>query len=261
MNLGSFIWYELMTPDPDAAGKFYGALLGWKITPPQVPPPEKDYRMILRSDGGNAGGMLRLTPEMQHHGVRPTWLGYIHVRDVDVATRDIVADGGQLLMPRMDLPAGKIAMVADPMGAPFYVMDPLPPPDQPDAKSDVFDVDAAQRVRWNELSSADLVRAKAFYARHFAFQSTESMPMGPMGDYCFLDHHGVRIGAVMPKPPSSPVSAWLFYFGVASVAAAKKAIEAGGGQVIHGPQQVPGGHWTIMAEDPAGASFGVVGAE
>ncbi len=41
MNLGSFIWYELMTPDPDAAGKFYGAVLGWKITPQQSPPSDK----------------------------------------------------------------------------------------------------------------------------------------------------------------------------------------------------------------------------
>jgi uncharacterized protein len=261
MNLGSFIWYELMTPDPDAAGKFYGAVLGWKITPPQAPAGEKDYRMILRSDGGSAGGMLRLSEDMQHHGARPIWLGYLHVRDVDVATRDILADGGKLLMPRTDLPVGKIAMLADPMGTPFYVMDPLPPPGQPDAKSDVFDVEAPQRVRWNELYSEDLARAKAFYAKHFGFQSNESMPMGPMGDYCFLDHHGVRIGAVMQKPPSAPNSIWLFYFGVASVAEAKRAIEAGGGQVMHGPVQVPGGLWTNMAEDPAGAAFGVVGAE
>ncbi|MEJ0100407.1 MAG: hypothetical protein WDO12_12000 [Pseudomonadota bacterium] len=57
---------------------------------------------------------------------KPTWLGYLHVADVDAATRAIVADGGKVLMPRMDLPVGKIAMVADPMGSPFYVMDPIP---------------------------------------------------------------------------------------------------------------------------------------
>jgi predicted enzyme related to lactoylglutathione lyase len=260
MNPGSFIWYELMTHDPDAAGKFYGAVLGWKITPRQAPAGEKDYRMILRSDGGSAGGILRLSEDMLHHGARPIWLGYIHVRDVDVATRDIVADGGKVLMPRMDLPVGRIAMVADPMGTSFYVMDPLPPPGKPDAKSDVFDVKAAQRVRWNELSSADPERAKAFYAKHFGFQVNETMSMGPMGDYCFLDHHGIRIGAVMQKPPSSPISYWLFYFGVESVAAAKRAIEAGGGQVMHGPQEVPDGNWTIIAVDPDGALFGVVGA-
>ncbi len=216
--------------------------------------------MIVRSDGGSAGGILRLSEEMQHHGARPIWLGYLHVRDVDAAISAITADGGKVLMPRMDLPAGRIAMLADPMGTPFYVMDPIPPPGKPDAKSDVFDVAAAQRVRWNELSSADLARARAFYAKHFDFQVNQTMPMGPMGDYCFFDHGGIRIGAVMQKPPSSPLGTWLFYFGVESVAAAKRAIEAGGGQVMHGPQQVPGGNWTIIAEDPAGAAFGIVGA-
>jgi predicted enzyme related to lactoylglutathione lyase len=26
---GDFIWYELMTSDPDGAAAFYGPLLGW----------------------------------------------------------------------------------------------------------------------------------------------------------------------------------------------------------------------------------------
>ena len=28
---GSFIWYELMTPDPAAAKRFYDAVVGWNI--------------------------------------------------------------------------------------------------------------------------------------------------------------------------------------------------------------------------------------
>ncbi len=26
-----FIWYELLTTDPDAATKFYGEVMGWKV--------------------------------------------------------------------------------------------------------------------------------------------------------------------------------------------------------------------------------------
>jgi predicted enzyme related to lactoylglutathione lyase len=99
-------------------------------------------------------------------------------------------------------------------------MTPIPPPDKPDAKSDVFDVAAAQRVRWNELASPDLTGAKAFYARHFGFEFNEVMPMGAMGDYCFIDHDGMRIGAIMQKTAPAPPAAWLFYFGVPSIAAA-----------------------------------------
>ncbi len=179
----------------------------------------------------------------------------------DAATRAIVADGGKVLMPRMDLPVGKIAMVADPMGSPLYVMDPIPPPGKPEAKSDVFDVAKPQHIRWNELASPDLARAKTFYARHFNFEFNEVMPMGPMGDYCFIDHDKVRIGAIMQKPAESPIATWLFYFGVPSIAAAKRAIESGGGRILHGPVSVPGGEWIINALDPEGAPFGVVGAK
>ena len=39
------------------------------------------------------------------------------------AVKAIEAEGGRTLMPRMNLPVGAIAMVTDPMGAPFYVME------------------------------------------------------------------------------------------------------------------------------------------
>jgi predicted enzyme related to lactoylglutathione lyase len=260
MSTGSFIWYELMTPDPDAATRFYGAVVGWKISAPAPMPDGKDYRGIQRNDGGSVGGVLKLTADMQQHGALPVWLGYLHVADVDATVKAIEADGGKTLMPRMDLPVGKIAMVTDPMGTPFYVMAPIPPPGKPDAKSDVFDTKAPQRVRWNELASPDLARAKAFYAKHFNFQFNEVMPMGPMGDYCFIDHDGVRLGAIMQKRSAGPAT-WLFYFRVDSLGAAQRAIETHGGKITQGPQEVPGNEWVISATDPAGASFGVVSAQ
>lgn len=259
---GGFIWYELMTTDPDAAARFYGAVIGWRIGGEARPVPGgPDYRMILRGDGGHAGGVMAIDAEMKRHGAHPFWLAYLQVADVDATVRAIEADGGRALMPAMDLPVGRIAMVTDPMGAPFYVMTPIPPPGQPDAKSDVFDPAQAQRVRWNELTSRDLPRAKAFYAKHFGFEFNEVMPMGPMGDYCFIDHAGLRTGAMMQAPAESPFATWLFFFGVDSVSAAKAAIEAGGGSVMHGPMEVPGGQWIVVATDPQGAPFGVVGAK
>ena len=35
---GSFIWYELMPSDANAAAKFYGAVVGWKIADRSDPP-------------------------------------------------------------------------------------------------------------------------------------------------------------------------------------------------------------------------------
>jgi predicted enzyme related to lactoylglutathione lyase len=259
--IGGFIWYELMTSDATEATKFYGDVVGWKISERADPRSDMDYRMIVRSDGGYNGGVFALTGDMVEHGARPTWLGYLEVADVDGAVKAIVADGGRLLMPRKDLPVGAIAMVADPMGTPFYVMAPIPPPGKPDATSDVFAVATAQHVRWNELATPDPARAKEFYAKHFRFGFKDSMSMGEMGSYDFIDHAGLRIGAIMQKPPHNPNASWLFYFGVQSITAANAAIERGGGKVMNGPHQVPGGDWVVIAVDPQGAAFGVVGPQ
>lgn len=258
---GSFIWYELMTTDANAAARFYGAVVGWKIA--DRPDPRAggpDYRQIARDDGGSAGGVLQITHEMQAHGARPAWVAYLHVRDVDAAVQAIVADGGRALMPKMTLPVGEIAMVADPGGAPFYVMTPVPPPGKPDAVSDVFDAAKPQHVRWNELQSPDVERAKSFYARHFGCQFNESMPMGPQhGDYHFIDHGGRRVGGMMKQQDAALPGGWSFYFGVRSASAAKRAIEAAGGRVQMDLHQVPGGDWVVIATDPQGARFGIVG--
>ena len=120
--LGSFIWYELMTTDPGAAAKFYEPIVGWKVEAHSEPGTAMDYRMLVRSDGGYEGGVFKLTDEMCQGGARPCWLGYLSVADVDAAVTAITADGGKALMPAFDIDVGRIAMVADPQGLPFYVM-------------------------------------------------------------------------------------------------------------------------------------------
>lgn len=257
---GGFIWYEIMATDADAAAAFYGPVLGWTFSgsgDPDVTTVE--YRHISRADGGSAGGLLQLTPDMTSHGARPAWIGYIHVDNVDAAVSAIVEDGGRLVMPKMALPVGEMAMVTDPQGAPFYVMTPVPPPGQPDARSDVFDPEKPGHVRWNELNASELDEAVAFYTTRFGWRQEGEMDMGPMSPYRFLQHDGVTIGAAMRKVPQQPMPAWLFYVGVADIDRALDAIRAHGGRVIQGPDQIPGGEYSITAVDPQGAAFGVVG--
>ncbi|MEO0031960.1 MAG: hypothetical protein RIS94_1718 [Pseudomonadota bacterium] len=253
-----FVWYELMTTDPEGAAAFYGAVIGWRFSDPDPASP-MDYRHISRSDGGATGGMLALTAQMQAQGARPAWLPYLAVDDFDAGLAALQADGAQVLMARMDIPEGSFAMVADPQGAPFYLMKPVPPPASPDAQSHAFSRDKAQHARWNELATSDPAAAKAFYARHFGFEFNHAMPMGALGDYAFIDFEGQGLGAVMPLVDPARPPSWLTYFGVPSATAAKAAIEAAGGTVLHGPQEVPGGEWIVVAVDPQGAAFGVVG--
>lgn len=261
--VGSFIWYELLTTDLAGAADFYQAAVGFAIADAddgEVGMADIDYRMIVRDDGGFAGGAMALTGEMTEAGARPGWLPYLYVEDVDAALAAIIADGGAARMPATDLPGvGRVALLTDTQGVPIYLMTPNAPPGREDMESDVFDPDTPQHVRWNELASPDQAGSMAFYARHFGFGFDDRMSMGPAGDYCFIGHHGRMLGGIMARHDETQPALWLFYFGVPSLMAGKAAVEANGGTVLMGPHEVPGGDWVIVATDPQGAAFGLVG--
>ncbi|WP_404372201.1 VOC family protein [Sphingomonas sp. MMS24-J45] len=267
---GDFIWYELITPDPDGARAFYQAVVGWQIE--AAPSGPIDYRMIA-SDTGPVAGMMPLTPQMQEGGARPGWLGYVLVDDVDAMAGSITDGGGAVHMGPWDIPGvGRMALVADPQGAPFYIMKPTPPADQPDATSLSFSYDMPRpgHCAWNELSSADPAAALHFYGQRFGWVKDGEMDMGPLGKYEFLRHagrapdgsppgHGM-LGAVMPKMPEMPVSAWTFYFRVPDIDVAVAAITANGGSIVQPPTPIPGGDFSMVGVDPQGATFALVGS-
>ena len=259
---GSFIWYELMTPDAAAAKAFYDAVVGWDIDRTNsVPDGNMDYRMVKRSDGGFAGGLLAMTPEMISDGGKPGWYGYVHVPDVDAAVKQIEDAGGQTWMGPQDMEGvGRMALVSDPQGAPLYVMTPTPPAGNPDARSDVFSVDRAQHVRWNELWTSDAEAALALFGRLFGWRQDGAMDMGPMGSYRFLYSGDLRIGAVGDAQPDGDGPRWVYYIGVDTIDRAARAVAEGGGKVLQGPHQIPGGEFTAICADPQGIGFGIVGA-
>ena len=82
--------------------------------------------------------------------------------------------------------------------------------------------------------------------------------MGEMGDYCFVDHAGQRIGATVTAGAGLPTR-WTCDFNVPSIDSAKERIEQVGGTVTMGPHEVPGGMQIIMGTDPQSAAFALVG--
>jgi predicted enzyme related to lactoylglutathione lyase/uncharacterized protein YbaA (DUF1428 family) len=250
---GDFIWYELLTTDADAAQKFYGEILGWTISASGME--GMDYR-IVHVGPNPIGGMMTISRDMADHGARPAWLGYITVANTDETVAGVERRGGKVLMPAMDLPnVGRLAMVADPQGAPFYVMQPVH-----HGKSLAFSDDCprAGHCAWNELVTPDQPASWAFYGDLFGWAKDGEMDMGPMGKYEFI-RHGMVLGATMPAQPDMGPPHWNQYFRVHDVDRAKAQIEAGGGQVIHGPHEIPGGDFAMNCIDPQGAHFGLVG--
>ena len=252
---GTPIWYELISPDPQASRTFYGAVLGWEID--AEAPVGMDYRMIATGDG-NVGGVMRLTEAMAAGGAKPTWLFYIGVEDVDAMVSAIPAAGGAVLMAPWTIEGvGRIAMVADPQGIPFYIMRGAS-----DGASKAFDSGGMGKCCWNELVTSDQAAGNAFYAAVFGWAYPDKMEMpGDAGDYVFIEASDGQIGATVPYQNGEQAPGWHFYFRVPDIDAAADAVRAGGGAVLMGPQDVPGNDCIILATDPHGVGFGVVAAK
>lgn len=246
-----FIWYELMTTDPEVAARFYGAVVGWSVA--DSGQTDKTYQQ-WSIGGQTVGGLLKIGPNASGDGMPPMWAGYLDVADVDASVAGIKAAGGALCMPTMDVPGvGRMAMVADPQGAIFYVMAPIGTTPSPS-----FTPGRPGFGGWNELHTTDWRAAQEFYDRQFGWGKSQEMDMGPAGTYLLFNTGGEPVGGMM-NDPQSPRPMWLYYFNVDDISAAKSRVEAAGGEVLHGPHQVPTGTWIIDARDPQGARFALVG--
>jgi predicted enzyme related to lactoylglutathione lyase len=246
---GKFGWYELMTSDIDAAGKFYSDVVGW--TTHHISSAEAGQYTTFNLGKVGMAGMLPLSGHI-------AWIGYIDVEDVDAHIEEIVKAGGKLWKPATDVPGMlRFAVMSDPQGAAFVVFTPnpaMPSPERPAPPT-------PGTIGWHELYTTDLEAGFAFYNKLFGWTKLSDMDMGPMGVYRIFDqgdHKEMGDGGMMTKAPEVPVSSWSFYFQVDSIHAAVERVKSGGGQVLNGPMQVPGGGWIIQGRDPQGAMFSLV---
>lgn len=249
---GTPIWYELLTNDAAASKAFYEEVVGWKVHAPQ-PGDEKGYRM-LDTGQGFVGGMMELNDQMRSNGAKPTWLFYIGVDDVDATTKKAEAAGAKVLMAPFDIPnVGRIAMLTDPQGIPFYVMRGAS-----EETSTAYDRHGMGKCNWNELATPDQAAANAFYAKVFGWKYPDKMAMPGAGDYVFVAVGDTTIGATMTQSPGAP-RGWQFYFRTPDIDVAAEKVKKAGGKVHAGPMEVPGGERVIVASDVHGVPFGVVG--
>lgn len=254
---GDFVWYELMTGDAAAAREFYSGLLGWTFG--DSPMEEVDYR-IFNAGEAQIGGMLQLTPPMVEHGAVPAWVGYIRVDDAVAAVASAREAGANVLMEGNEVPGvGPFAMLQDPEGAAFYVIE-----DRSGEESLAFATHEPRdgHCAWNELMAAEPSAAMEFYGTQFGWSVADTMDMGDAGRYDMLKNGADRdftFGGLMRRMPEMPVSAWTFYFRLPDIDVAAGFIADKGGQIINGPMEIPGGDFIINGIDPQGAMFSVIG--
>ena len=117
---GSFIWHELATANASGAKSFYGKLFGWTSADQEMMPGFMYTR--FRNKGQDIGGMMQIAPEQGN--IKPHWMLYVLVKDVDASAQMAEAMGGEIVIPPHDIPVGRWAALTDPDGAAFSIFKP-----------------------------------------------------------------------------------------------------------------------------------------
>ncbi|WP_216214068.1 VOC family protein [Amycolatopsis aidingensis] len=242
---GTPSWVDLGAPDPQAAAEFYAALLSWETSEPDAA--AGGYRMATLKGHPVAGIGPRQQPD-----IPPYWTTYVTVASAEDTTELVRKAGGQVLVEPMDvMDFGRMAVFADPAGTPFSVW-------QAKAHIGAGVVNEPGALCWNELTTRDAERAKAFYHEVFGWEA-ETRDMDGV-DYTEWKLDGRTIGGMMPMDDSWPAdlpSHWMVYFAVADTDETAAKVTELGGTVSVPPTDIPVGRFAVL-NDPGGAVFSVI---
>jgi uncharacterized protein len=231
-------WVDIGTPDPQAALRFYGELLGWEG---QDMGEEAGHYTIVSKNGKQVAA---ISPA-QDPGP-PRWTTYVNVDDVDAVAKKTETSGGTVIMAPMDvMTAGRMAIFADTTGA---VIAAWQPKDHLGAQL----VNEPGAFTWSELSTSDLAKSKAFYSEVFGWG------WGGADEYAEAQVSSRTIGGVMLRPAEMPAEvpdSWLVYFATADVDGDAKRAADLGATVIVPPTDIPNTGRFAVFLDPQGAAF------
>lgn len=244
--LGRPLWHELLTTDMKAAGTFYSAVIGWDVKP--FDGAGQPYDMFHRADGVAVAGVMHIPEGMNFP---PHWEMYVGVLRLEDAVATIERLGGSSLSHVIEVPTiGRLRTMKDAQGAIFAIHEPASPPPAPESEPEVGD------IAWRELYATDPVAALKFYGELFGWKQIDAVDIGPLGTY-YTFGRAFEIGGIMARPPEMTHAPphWGLYFRVQDIHAGAERVKANGGQVLHGPVEVPGGDWIVQGVDPQGAAF------
>jgi len=245
---GRFVWHELMTRNVPGAKKFYSSLTGWKLQPWPLDP---NYTLCF-AGAGPVAGMFAIPAafpaEMPAH-----WVNYIGTRDVDGTAAAAVRAGGSIVKGPDDIKgAGRYAVLKDPQGAVFAIIDPE------NARAEHVGVPPLGTFSWHELATSDNEAAFAFYSGLFGWDAMARMDMGPTGVYLIFGWNGQQRGGMYIKPADWPAPPnWMPYIHVPNVDDGFVSAVGDGARELVAPMNVPGGSRIASLTDPTGAAVAI----
>jgi len=117
---GEWIWSSLITNNADTDAAFYQAVFDYEVF--ELPASEGAEHLLLASDNYARASVNSLPANRPN--AHPHWLNFVRVEDAVKMAAEVVALGGRVLVePRIDRHGGQVAVVADPLGAPFGLLE------------------------------------------------------------------------------------------------------------------------------------------
>ena len=115
-DVNEWFWVDLWTNDVDRAAAFYRAVVGYETVPVADSGPRSGLHLL--SGGYARAGIM----QKQNSKTTPTWLPYIRVADVDASVTTATAAGGKVLLEPVAMGRARVAVIADPTGAPVGIV-------------------------------------------------------------------------------------------------------------------------------------------
>lgn len=243
-------WIDLTTSNLEAAKSFYSDLFGWSIE--DAGEEYGHYQMASLDGKGGVAGMIGKTPEM---GEAPdAWLVYFASGDAAATEQTIRDNGGQVMVPTMDvMDLGKMLVATDPAGAAFGIW-------QRGAHTGFGVIYEPGTPGWFEGMSLDFDAATAFYRNVLGvtMQDEDTGEGGP--PYQTMNVNGEPYAGLMDATglmPEGVPSNWLVYFLVEDTDAAVAKAQELGGSVMAPAADSPHGRFALLG-DPTGAAFAII---
>jgi predicted enzyme related to lactoylglutathione lyase len=217
-----------------------------------MPWPLDPANTVCHADAGPVAGIMEIPSDMPAE-FPSHWVQYIGTRDVDGTAEAAVRAGGSVMKAPSDMQgAGRYAIIKDPQGAAFAIIDPE------NARPEAAGPPPLGTFSWHELATTDHEAAFAFYSSLFGWDAMQRMDMGPTGIYLIFGQNGVQRGGMYIKPADMQAPPnWLPYASVPNADKGFALATASGASVLVPPMDVPGGSRIACLLDPAGAAFAI----
>jgi predicted enzyme related to lactoylglutathione lyase len=240
-------WVDLGSTDPAKTRTFYGELFGWNC--PEGPPEAGGYSVCDVGGKTVAGIGPQMNPDFP-----PNWMTYVNVDSADATAAKVAAAGGAVLVEPMDvMEAGRMGIVADPLGAVIGLW-------QPNQHTGAQLANEPGTYIWSELITTDLDKSKDFYKAVFGWDAEDQGPPGGPPAYTEWKIGGKSVGGMMLKQADMPADMppnWGVYFAVADTDASVAKAQELGASLFMGPTDIEPGRFAVLADD-VGAVFSIL---